>query len=132
MKLDTLKRGYAMLNAGIWVDDIPQAMFKGISLKVRRLWNPDYRELHAQLSEETSDLSPEGNAERITTACLLQTCLLDWKGIDEPFTAALAADLAADPEAGQAFRGAVLWAANSAGDKVEAQVETDAKNSETP
>ena len=128
MKVSDIKKGYAGMNAGVWVGDIPLPLFGGIKLKVRRLWNPDYAALHDKMSEDKTDLSESANETRITTECLLQTCLLDWEGVEDAFSIDIARDLINDPEAGSVFRSAVLYAANHVADQVQAQIEADAKN----
>jgi hypothetical protein len=128
MKISDLKKGYAGMNAGMWVDGIPLPLYAGVRLKVRRLWNPDYAALHDKLSEVSSDLSADANEKRITDECLLGACLLDWGGLDDAFSADVARDLLADAEAGPAFRSALIYAAAHVADQVVAQLEADAKN----
>lgn len=132
MKLSDIKRGYAGMNAGAWVGDIPFPLFGGIRLKVRRLWNPDYQALHDKLEEERGEVAQVDRADtdrEITDECLISTCLLGWEGVDDAYTADAARDLLADPEAGPSFRSAVIYAANHVGDAVKTQMEADAKNS---
>lgn len=128
MKISDLKKGYAGMNAGVWVDGIPLPLFGGVKLKVRRLWNPDYAALHDKLSDVSSDLSAQANERRITDECLIGACLLDWEGLEDAFSADVARDLLADVEAGPAFRSALIYAAAHVADQVAAQMEADAKN----
>lgn len=128
MKIADFKKGYGDLNAGVWVSDIPLPLFDGISLRVTRLWTPAYSALHDKLSEESSDLSEEANARRITDACLVGSVLLDWKGLDDPFSADIASQLLADPDVGGPFRSAIIYAATHAADVVAAQLKADEKN----
>ncbi len=132
MKLADIKKGYAAMNAGAWVGDIPIPLFDGIRLRVRRLWNPDYVALHDQLSEDNTDLSEAANGRRITDECLLQTVLVGWDGVDDPFSIDAARLMLADPDMGTVFRNAVFWASSHVGDQVKADLEADAKNSPAP
>jgi hypothetical protein len=133
MKVSDIKKGYAGLNAGVWVGDLPFPLFAGIKLKVRRLWNPDYTALHEKLTAAAAPVpgaaaDEKAGSDAITTECLLDACLMDWQGIDDPFAVNTARDLLADPEAGPSFRNAIFWAANHAGEQMTAQMEADAKN----
>ncbi len=127
MKLADIKKGYAAMNAGAWVSGIPQFLFDGERLKVRRLWNPDYVALHDRLSEEKTDLSEAANESRITDACLAETVLIDWE-LEDPFSAEAVAIALADPVTGGPLRSAILWAATHLGDQVKADLKADAKN----
>lgn len=124
-----VRKGYAGMNAGVWVGNIPYPLFEGIQLKVRRLWNPDYTALHEQLMEQGGDLSEADKDRAATTECLVKACLLDWSGVEEPFAADTATALLADPEFGQTFRNALIWAATHVAETVAAQLEADEKNS---
>lgn len=134
MNLATLKKGYAGMNAGVWVGPIPYALYDRIRIKSRRLWNPDYQVLHDKLSAERSALSAEAqeseqeSERRITTECLLETCVLDWEGIDDPFSVDAARAFLADADAGPTFRNALLYAAAHVADEIKAQLEADEKN----
>jgi hypothetical protein len=128
MKISSLKSGYADMNGGAWVGDIPLPLFEGISLKVTRLWTPAYSALHDELSAENSDLSEAANTRRVTDECLVQTVLLDWKGIDDPFSADTARQVLADADVGGPFRSAIIYAATHVADAVKAQLEADEKN----
>lgn len=128
MKIADMKKGYAAMNGGVWVKDIPAPLFEGISLKVTRLFTPAYNELHDKLIEDGTDLSEEANERRISNECLAQTVLLDWKGVDDAFSIDTVRDLLGDPELGPAFRSAVLWCAQNIGDTVKKQLEGDTAN----
>lgn len=130
MKFTDMKRGYAAMNAGQWVSDIPLPLFKGIRLKVRRLWNPDYTALHEKLAEGKPDPLPADDERAITDQCLVDACLLDWDGVDDAFSPEAAKALLADsePDGSNPFRFAVIWAASNLSDTVKAQLEADEKN----
>lgn len=123
MKLSDLGKGYAALNAGDWVGDIPLPLFTGIRLKVRRLWNPDHVALNDKLLAD--GVTDEG--ERLKR-CLSEAVLLDWDGVEDAFSKDAAAAVLADPDSGKAFEGAIIWAAGQLADKVKASIEADEKN----
>jgi hypothetical protein len=128
LKLSDMKKGYAQMNAGVWVGDIPLPLFDGVRLKVARLWNPAYSALHDKLSEGKPDPLPDDVAKAITDECLLTTCLSGWDGVEDAFTADAGAALLADPDAGPVFRSALIYAATHVADQVKAQIEADEKN----
>lgn len=128
ISLASMKKGYAGMNAGVWVGDIPLPLFDGITLQVTRLWTPTYAALHEKLSADMTDLSAEANEKRMTDECLVQTVLLGWKGVDDPYSQETARQLIADPDMGVAFRNAIIWAATHVAEQVKAQLEADAKN----
>jgi len=132
MKLSDIKKGYAGLNAGQWVDNLPVQLFDGISLKLRRIGNPDFLTMQAKLNEESSDLSSEANDQRILKECVISTCLLDWKGVDDPFTIDTARELLADPDLGGPFWNLLLLGLNKLTENAKAALEADTKNSPTP
>ena len=132
LKLSDIKKGYAAMNAGAWVGDIPIPLFDGIKLKVRRLWNPDYVALHDKLGEDKTDLSEADNDRRISDECLAETVLVGWEGVDDKFTVDTARVMLKDPDMGGVFRNAILWAASRVGDQVKADLEADTKNSPAP
>lgn len=123
MKFSDMRKGYAGMNAGVWVGDIGLPLFDGIQLKVRRLWNPDYIALYEKLMGE-----PDAVEADVVTKCLLDTCLVDWSGVDDPYTPEAARTNMEDPEFGTVFRGAVLWSANKVAAQMKEQIEADAKN----
>ena len=126
MKLADLKKGYVDMNAGVWVGDIPLPLFDGIRLKVRRLWNPDYVALHDKLD------IPGADPATVTIECLVSACLIDWDGVDDPFSVDAARTMLSDVDIGPVFRSALLYAGQHVADRVKADIEADAKNSLTP
>ena len=121
MKLDELKIDTDKLEKGDWVENIPE--LEGLRLKVRGVNNKAYRKMERQLLETLprskrryGRLNIE-DQDRITTQCLLNSCLDDWDGLFNdngtaiPYTREMAQQLLTEPEY-RRFRDAVLWAAN--------------------
>ena len=135
MKLSRFKTNSAAIEAGRWVE-LPD--FSGVSVKVRGFGNADYKRLQAKLieaiprAERLKGLSPEAE-EAIATQLLLDTILIDWRGIDDDdgtpllFDRATAEKLLSDPDY-KPLRLAVNWAAQVVGDDDLAGFEEDAKN----
>ena len=125
MKLSDLKIDPIKFEQGAWVDNIPQ--LGDIRLKVRGINNADWRRLQTRLIEAVPRAKrpngrvDPGEMDRITTSCLVNTCLLDWDGLldDEdqplPYSKAAADKLLNDP-AMRRFRDAVAWAAERVSD----------------
>ncbi len=128
MKFTDMKKGYAALNAGDWVGDIPLPLFDGIRLKVTRLWTPAYSALHDKLGEDVTDLSEADNEKRITDECLVQSVLLGWDGVEDAYSVDLARKMIADPDMGSVFRSAILYAAGHLADTIKANLAADEKN----
>jgi len=134
LKLSDIKRGYAAMNAGVWVDNIPLPLFEGVRLQVRRLWNPDFAALWEKLTDGKPDPLPDADQRAVMTQCLAQTVLIGWDGTEDVYSPAAALALLSDDEAdgSNPVRMAVIRAANSVADRVKAQLEADEKNSATP
>lgn len=128
MKFSELSKGYAALNGGDWVGDIPFPLFGGIRLKVRRLWNPEFAARNEELIAAAVAKGEEPDERAIMNDCLVTCCLDGWQGIDEPYTPEIGAKALLDPEAGGIFRSAILWAAAHLVDKIKADIEADEKN----
>lgn len=128
MKLSDLGKGYAALNAGDWIGNIPFALFDGVRFKVCVLWNPDFVALYETLSAENSDLSVDANNRRMFDECLVRTCLVGWDGVDDAYSGDTAAAILADPQSGAQFKRAIIWAEIQLREKVKAQIEADEKN----
>lgn len=87
MNFEQLAKIDGRINAGGWVGDLPD--LPGVSFKVRSTSNWDYQRLNAQLRPPRKEDEPElTEAENtaIQTVLLRETILLDWSGIDEPFS----------------------------------------------
>lgn len=126
MKIIDIRKGYAQMNGGVWVGDIPMPLFDGIRLKVRRLWNPDYAALHEKLMAAQKEPDPEDPV--LVNQCLVEACLLDWDGVEDAYSIETARQMMNDPDFGSVFRSAVIWAATRVADRVAAQLKADEKN----
>ena len=137
MKMKDVAVDSGRAETGAWVDDIPD--MEGLRLKVRGANNKDWRRLQMKLIQAvprkrrmTGNLDPE-DADRITNVCLLDTCLLDWEGLDGdddqplPYSRETAKKLLTDPDY-RRFRDAVSWAANLIAEQNAADHEEDAGN----
>ncbi len=139
MKLSEIKVDPAKIEAGAWVDEIPE--FDGVRLKVRGLGCKEMEKLQRSLFEAIPrSRRPKGKVskedqDRILDRCLHEVILLDWDGLqnddDTPmaFDKAKALTFITEP-AFKKFREAVIWAADTiANDKAEA-VEAAVGNSQ--
>ena len=139
MKLSEIKVDPAKIEAGAWVDEIPE--FDGMRLKVRGLGCKEMQKLQRSLFEAIPrSRRPKGKVsqedqDRILDRCLHEVILLDWEGLqnddDTPmaFDKAKALTFITEP-AFKKFREAVIWAADTiANDKAEA-VEAAVGNSQ--
>jgi hypothetical protein len=137
MKMKDVAVDSARAETGDWVDDIQD--MEGLRLKVRGANNKDWRRLQMKLIAKvprkrrmSGNLDPE-DADNITNQCLLDTCLLDWEGLDGddgqplPFSRETAKKLLTDPDY-RRFRDAVSWAANKIAEEGAADHEDDAGN----
>lgn len=140
MKLSEIKVDAAKIEAGAWVDGIPE--FDGVRLKVRGLGCKEQQKLQRSLSDAIPrSRRPKGkiadeDQERILNRALVEVILLDWEGLQNDDDTPMAYDkgkaqtFITDP-AFRKFRDAVIWAADTvANDKVEA-VEAAVGNSQT-
>jgi hypothetical protein len=137
MRLKDVKVDVEKVEDGAWVDNIPE--LEGLRLKVRGANNKDWRKLQARLIQSLSrakriagQIDPDV-FDRINSRLLLETCLLDWSGLDGddgkplPYSKEMAKTLLTDPQYGR-FRDGVLWAANVVGDQLETEVQVVSKN----
>lgn len=129
MKIGEIKVDPAKIEAGAWVDEIPE--FDGVRLKVRGLGCKEQQKLQRTLFEAIPrSRRPKGKVsqedqDRILDRCLHEVILLDWEGLQNDDDSAMAYDKAkaltfiTDP-AFKKFRDAVIWAADTvANDKAE-------------
>lgn len=135
MKLSTIAVNAAAEEAGRWMNS---PGLPGVSFKVRGIGNSSYRALQAKLRAEIPraellrGISDE-NADRMQVTLLVETILLDWKGIEDDdgkplkFTKEKAAKLLADPNL-RVLREAVVSASALVGEDALAAQEADAKN----
>lgn len=124
MKLEDLSKIDTLVQDGGWVGNLRN--LPGVRLKVRGEMNTDYQRRAAELYAEVPEQErarPEA-VERIETALLHETVLIDWNGIEEPFTPENALQALQSP----VFRRAVQIASRAVGEIGAASLEADAKN----
>ena len=139
MKLSSLKTDSVLVETGEWIRDIPE--MGDLELMVRGVDNSDYRALASKLIQaiplkrRRRGISQE-DLEQIQNRCLLETVLLDWRGVQDdngaqvPYSRDMAETLLTSPEY-RAFRDAVAYAARLVGaEEEDATVELE-KNSST-
>jgi hypothetical protein len=137
MKLSDIKIDLGRLEGGDWIDNIPG--MSELALRVRGIGNSEYRQLQAKLIDalpRQKRLAARTDVtimEGVTTECLVETCLLDWRGLTDeadaelPYSKEMARELMTNP-AYRAFRDAVTWAAGIVADQRVSDLETDEKN----
>lgn len=112
MKLQELKDRSNAIEQGKWV---PCQNLPGVSVKVRGLWNSDYRRLFWQrmAALPKDKRSDPAEIDKIEVECLSTAVLIGWSGIDDmEYSSENAATLLGDPET-LAFRIAVDTAARA-------------------
>lgn len=121
MKLNELAVDPERQEKGAWVDDIPEC--GALRLKVRGSQNADWRRMQAKLVDAIPRQKKLGGRidpdeqDRLITSLLLNTCLLDWEGLDDeqgnpvPYDKDTARMLLTEPMY-RRFREGVQWAAN--------------------
>lgn len=131
-KIDPIK-----LEQGDWVENIPE--MGDLRLKVRGARNKDWVRMQGVLSDAVPRNRKIGGRpipaemDRIMTALLRETCLLDWGGLEGddgaaiPYSKDKANELLSDPQY-RNFRDAVIWASSVVADVHAADVEEVAKN----
>lgn len=137
MKLKDAKVDTERAEAGAWVENIPD--MEGLRLKVRGANNRDWRRLQTKLIQAvprkrrmSGNLDPD-DSDNITNHCLLNTCLLDWEGLEDdedkplPYSKEMATKFMTDPDY-RRIRDAVSWAANKIADEGQEDVEADSGN----
>ena len=98
MKLSSLKIDSSAIEAGRWVDT---PGLNGVQFQVRGLGNADYRRLSAKLNDSVPRDKRVGGrvepaeADKIVLQLILDTVLLDWRGLtDDAYCSAVHADTA--------------------------------------
>lgn len=142
MKISSLKIDSAKIEAGAWVNEI--AGLPGVRLRVRGLGCSAYRDLQAKkIADLPRDVRvkgiPSATLQEIETECLVETILLDWRGIDSdevgadekpiplPWSKETARLYLTDPDY-LVLRGGVLYAAQVVADIGEADLKDDLGN----
>ena len=143
MDIQSFKRNTAAIEAGQWVDDIPQ--MGGLRLKVRGLGCKQYQSKLTRLSRAVpknqrlrdGSLTSE-TVLRIMGEAIHGTVLLDWAGITDgdggeavPFDDDRALKMLTDPD-WRPFLDAVVWSAQVVDNEKNAAQEDLEKNSRTP
>lgn len=141
MKFNSVKVDASKIETGEWISGIPE--MADLELKVRGLGNADYRRQQAMLLKVVPRAKRRGGAvdfdetDRITSTLLLDTVLLDWRGLEDdagapiPYSKDFARTLLFEPIY-RRVRDAVLYAASLVGEAAAAEVEADVKNSQAP
>lgn len=137
MKLTAMKVNSRAIEAGEWVDNLPE--MGDLELHVRGLGNSEYRAHYAKIVEALPRAdkidgrpTPEA-AERVVVECIVETILLGWRGVEDdagapvPFSKDQARALLTDPDF-RPFRDAVSLAASRVADSRAADVEVASKN----
>lgn len=134
MNLNDIKIDPARLEDGAWVGDLPN--MGDLELKVRGVGNKLYRTREAELLKKVPR-SKRGeldiaDGDRITTTLLLETVLLDWRGIVDgdqplPYSREMAEKLLTDP-AWRNFRAAVAYAGAIVAQETAVNQDADIKN----
>lgn len=130
MKLSSLALDVARIEAGEWVDNIPDA--GDLRIKTRGITNADFRKLFdakmTALPRRDRRSLPPDVFNRIQAECLVETCLLDWENLEGvPFSKETALRLLLDPRY-EPLRLACAWAATTVSDLQAEDREDDAKN----
>jgi len=131
LKLDSLKVDLNKERSGDWVDfpDWPGVMFH-----VKSVEAPDFRTARDHLLRKLSRKHkgkpiPPDDLQQEIGVLYSKHILLDWKGLDVPYSSDAASDILTDPSYRKVFA-AIEWCANQVGDSDAEFIEDAAKNSE--
>ena len=128
MKLKEIAESTKKIESGAWVEDLPN--LPGVAIKARGTFNSDYNRLFQKMRAKLSpaDLMNDEVNEEIETQLLVETILLDWKGIDDAqYSKNLALELLRDPNMA-ILRRAVVYAGNVVVREGRDSVESATKN----
>ena len=135
MKLSKIAVDADAIENGRWVGDLPG--LPGVELRVRGFNNADYRNLQTKKLRSITPAQRAGVSlelsDEMTNDLLVETILLDWRGIEDDdgsplaYSKERAREMLADPRM-RRFRDAVLFAADIVGELEVAAIEDDAKN----
>lgn len=141
MKLSSVKTDAAKIEGGDWVSGLSE--MGDLELKVRGTGNAHYRRLAGKLVDALprskklgGRIDPEEN-DRITSICLAETVLMDWRGLEDeddnpiPFSKEKAKEFLLNPDY-RLFRAAVIEAAEQVGkDETEARKDEEGNSAST-
>lgn len=136
MKLSEVKVDSDRIEQGAWVPDISEC--PGLKLKVRGQGNKDWRRLQSRLLDAVPrkkrvNRLDYDEGERITNRLLLDTCLIDWDGLQDddgnaiPYSKEMAETLLTDPDF-RKFRDAVFTASSLVGENNEEDIKDASGN----
>lgn len=137
MKLNAMKVNSRAIEAGEWVGTLPE--MGDLELRVRGIGNTEYRALYTRLvdalprTDKVDGRPTPDAAERVVIECVVETILLDWRGVEDDvgnpvaFNKDQARALLSDPDF-RPFRDAVMVAAARVSDSRAADAEAAAKN----
>ena len=135
MKISEFEIDATAIEAGAWRDAIGRP---GLRFKLRGADNIDWRRMQAKLvadlprEKQLSAASDPADDDKITAKLLLETCLLDWEGLEDDngpiaYSKELATKLLTEP-AFRPFRNSVLATARVLANETIAEREASAKN----
>jgi hypothetical protein len=133
VKVSAIKAKNERKEKGAWINELNE--IEGVSVKVRGMNNVDY---NRRLTEISRDLTPEQRVDpdtqrEVQTQLLVETVLLDWKGVEDEdgkpleCTPAMALKILSDPDM-LIFRTAVIDAAINVTARGIEKLESAAKN----
>lgn len=136
MKLNDVRVDSKVIEDGEWIDSLSE--MPGLKVKVRGQGNRDWRKLQVKLLDAVPrkkrlNRLDYDEAERVTNLLLLNTCLLDWEGLEDddgkpmPYSRDMAETLLTDPDY-RKFRDAVQTASQLVGDRNAEDVKDAAGN----
>lgn len=130
------------VNQGAWIRVDPEAFpeLAGMALHIRGINNRDFNRLQAKLAAGAKRNPKTGNvdqteSERVFDECLIETVVLDWKGLKEaddepdiPFSKEKLRELLADDDVRIILRPAIVNAATEVRSQEATSLEADVKN----
>jgi hypothetical protein len=119
------------IEQGAWIKNLPD--LPGVEVRVRGIPNSEYSKFVAKIRGNYSqhELADESVQEQIFVQALAECVLIDWKGIDDPFSKETALDYLTDPTMA-VFRRAIDWATGQVTRTSYNGLDADLKNSSGP
>ena len=135
MKLSAVKVDSDVIEQGEWVD---HPFVPGVEVKVRGVGNADFRRLAPKLTRQFTPAQrdaviPAADQDRITVELLVETILIDWRGLEEedgsplPYSKERARQILSDPDL-RIFRDGVDQAATVVATRTKAAREAAIPN----